>query len=85
MVECESKNEVNEYLTLDEIGHTDGTTWIEKEKIIDLKTDVKIDTRAEFNVIPIKYFEFLGVKLNNSKIVIKVFGGALIKSIGTEK
>ncbi|VVC37220.1 Hypothetical protein CINCED_3A024105 [Cinara cedri] len=50
MVECESDNMSIEYLTLDEIDNKDNNNiWLEKVKINDINTEVKIDTGAQLN------------------------------------
>jgi len=43
---------------------------------------VKIDTGAQINVIPEACYELLGAKLVNRSVIIKSFGGSLIRSKG---
>ncbi|VVC25085.1 Aspartic peptidase domain,Zinc finger, CCHC-type [Cinara cedri] len=83
MVECESDNMSIEYLILDEIDNKDNNNiWLEKVKINDINTEVKIDTGAQLNVMPNKFYKKLKTEIKNSKVVIKVFDGTIIKSLG---
>lgn len=83
MVECESDNMSIEYLTLYEIDNKDNNNiWLEKVKINDINTEVKIDIGAQLNVMPSKFYKKLKTEIKNSKVVIKVFGGTMIKSLG---
>jgi len=83
IVECESDNMSIEYLALDEIGNKDNNNmWFEKVKINDINIEVKIDTGAQLNVMSNKFYKTLKTEIKSSKVIIKVFGGTIIKSLG---
>jgi len=78
MVECE--DQICEYLYLDELQNKNSNAWEERIKINNKDFEVKIDTGAQLNVMPQTCFKLLGVKMLNSNVVIKAFGGTQIKS-----
>lgn len=83
MVECENDNVSLEFLTLDEIANKDNkNTWLEKVKINNINTEIKIDTGAQLNVMSSEFYKKLNTEIKDSKVVIKVFGGTIIKSLG---
>lgn len=59
-------------------------SWIEKIKMNGIETEIKLDTGAEINVMPVNIFhKFKNIKLDASNVTIKSFGGYITKSKGS--
>jgi len=79
----EKENEVYEYLCLDEVEIGTNNTWTDNVKINELNVQIKLDTGAQLNVMPIEiYKKIKPVQLEKSEIIIKSFGGFTMKSQG---
>jgi len=71
-VERESK--IFEYLSLDRIEiDSMSNTWTDNVKINDINVEIKLDTGAQLNVMPIELYK--KIKLGKSAVKIKTFGG----------
>jgi hypothetical protein len=80
----EKENEVFEYLSLDKI-EIDGTsnTWSDNVKMNGINVEIKLDTGAQLNVMPIELYKRIKLnKLGKSAVIIKTFGGFTMKSQG---
>lgn len=65
-------NEINNY-----------KSWIGEISINGMETKIKLDTGAELNVIPMEMIKKIkGIKLSDSNVTIKSFGGFITKSKG---
>jgi len=99
-VKCKSKeknynyqvNEVHQneeremtYLSLNSIESETCKNWTDTVSIDNTKMLIKLDTGAQLNVMPLKQFKKLNTKLENSKVIIKAFGGFQITSLGKIK
>lgn len=80
----EEDDKVTEYLLLEKIGVGDtNNTWTDTVKINELNVEIKLDTGAQLNVMPIEiYKKIKSVQLEKSEIIIKTFGGFTMKSQG---
>lgn len=58
-------------------------TWTDNVKINELNVEIKLDTGAQLNVMPIEmYKKIKSAQLEKSEVVIKTFGGFTMKSQG---
>jgi len=78
------ENKVSEYLCLDKIEVDDTcNTWTDIVKINGTNVEIKLDTGAQLNVMPVELYEKINVnKLCKSEVIIKTFGGFTMKSLG---
>jgi len=78
------ENKVSEYLCLDKIEVDDTcNTWTDIVKINGTNVEIKLDTGAQLNVMPVELYKKINVnKLDKSEVIIKTFAGFTVKSQG---
>lgn len=59
--------------------------WTDKLLIENIESEVKLDTGAQINVLPISFFKKLNKTAQKSNLVITAFGGFKINSVGKVK
>jgi len=55
----EKENEMYEYLCLDEVEIGTSNTWTDNVKINELNVEIKLDTGAQLNIMPIEMYKIL--------------------------
>ncbi|CAI6348579.1 unnamed protein product [Macrosiphum euphorbiae] len=69
---------------INEVNKSD-RCWTNKLIIENIESEVKLDTGAQINVLPISFFKKLDKTAQKSNIVITAFGGFKINSVGKVK
>jgi len=78
------ENKVSEYLCLDKIEIDNACNiWTDIVKMNGTNVEIKLDTRAQLNVMPVELYKKINVnKLDKSEVIIKTFGEFTMKSQG---